>query len=430
MRIRPAMSLSYIGRFLPSASHWWSRTRTDTCCISLWVKDRCINHISVGILKLDLLPLVEFCKVVVKHGAAWRSLSFACVRHRLQSATTPGLVVGWRDFSCWASLAGQALHILLVGSPDQGNMTSLELPPASPTLLPPPVRKIAALALWTLASSTVGSGSPRSWANLMLIPCEVFGFVAAVETCLVCTGTLVWGIGNGIGPCDIGGAFDDAGTSASKVLFGTAWIPGAWIPGDWIPDGCTHALGFAMFATAWLKSANGTFFRVGLLGMGITEVAASEDSNSPVARASFTNSWSICRRAESRASDNTGREIGQCSEWASYPKTHNRTQQTESHFHASGFIRETIRRLQRCGDYAYDLPVCHATDCSCVRFRTTHAKVENTDDWVSDCWLLLYGLSSWLKTQKKNSLHERMISSVKCKSENCKWKRLLQQTTN
>ena len=80
--------------------------------------------------------------------------------------------------------------------------------------------------------------SPRSWANLILsIPCQVSGFVAAVETCLVCTGTLVWDIGNGIGPCDIGGAFDDAGTSVSKVLFGTARIPGASIPGiESIPE--------------------------------------------------------------------------------------------------------------------------------------------------------------------------------------------------
>ena len=51
----------------------------------------------------------------------------------------------------------------------------------------------------------------------------------------------------------------------------------------------------------------GTFFRFGRLGTGITEVAASEDSNSPVARASFINSWSICKRAESMASGNTGR---------------------------------------------------------------------------------------------------------------------------
>ena len=40
-------------------------------------------------------------------------------------------------------------------------------------------------------------------------------------------------------------------------------------------------------SSATLKSANGTFFRFGRLGTGITEVAASEDSNSPVARASF-----------------------------------------------------------------------------------------------------------------------------------------------
>ena len=34
-----------------------------------------------------------------------------------------------------------------------------------------------------------------------------------------------------------------------------------------------------------------------------------------------------------------------------------------------------------CEDYAeslYDLPVWNVTDCLCVRFRTTHAKVENT----------------------------------------------------
>ena len=85
-------------------------------------------------------------------------------------------------------------------------------------------------------------GSSAQLLVLLRDNCEVSGLVDAVATCLVCIGALVWGIGNGIGPCDIGGAFDDAGTSASKVLFGTAWIPGAWIAGDWIPDGCTLAL--------------------------------------------------------------------------------------------------------------------------------------------------------------------------------------------
>ena len=51
------------------------------------------------------------------------------------------------------------------------------------------------------------------------MPCDVPGFVVAVDTGLVCICATI----GGAGPCAIGGAFEDAGTSASKVLlFATA----------------------------------------------------------------------------------------------------------------------------------------------------------------------------------------------------------------
>ena len=65
----------------------------------------------------------------------------------------------------------------------------------------PPALYIAAFALPRAASSTLGTGSPLSWANLMrLIPCDSRGSVLAVET-----GAAVGGLFDDAATCDIAG---------------------------------------------------------------------------------------------------------------------------------------------------------------------------------------------------------------------------------